>query len=323
MRENDYFFCDYNWIERKVLAWEQHLRTLGITDIVAIARGGIVPATMLCFALDLPKIHILNVDRAHNRLEEQYHRPLTPQSVVLLCEDVAGDGQTLVRCVQHLKQQAGKVYTLTIHHFDGSTMRPDFSDDFGHRIGIFPWERFRVNPKMIDEYREHRRLSKSDSAYYRYGCDLDGVFLPDIDEAIYQHHLEDALAMRAHLLPYPANVLPPIDMSRAMIITGRPHCDREVTEQWLVTHQIAYQKLLMRDPEMYAIQPYDDPAHKAQQAANMKIFWIKEQHITHFFESDPLQATLIARALPYVRVMWWNNVTHDRYVVSVEAYSAS
>src|SRR5205823_2754664 len=64
-----------------------------------------------------------------------------------------------------------------------------------------------------------------------YGLDLDGVFLPDVPDAVYRTDIAEAVLRRHGLEPFAA--LPFFSPERAVVITGRPHADRQRTLEWL------------------------------------------------------------------------------------------
>jgi hypoxanthine phosphoribosyltransferase len=316
----EYFFADYNWIERKILSYSKKLKSLGITDVVGISRGGIFPASVAAFELDIKKIHLINFDRKTENIEEQLHRPITKDSIVLLCEDVAGSGITLQKCYEYIKAKTDRVYILTIYHDKLSRIIPEFSEDFGDIESFLPWDRYRFNKDSVSEYKNNRILSKNETDYYKFGSDLDGVFLPDIDDKLYQENLQEALKERAKINPYPKEHLPDFNGKKFTIITGRPSCDFEITKNWLEENQIEYEKLLMRDEKIIDFSAFDDHYTKSQKSAESKALNIKENGITHYFESDPLQSTLIACKLPMVKVYWWNNKLMVRKLLASEEF---
>ena len=313
-----FFFADHNWIDRFVQSQSAALKKLGITDIVGISRGGIFPALLCAYELDLPNIHLLRFDRETQTPHWQGYAELTAQSRVLLCEDFSGSGQTLSACLDYIQQFTQHCHVFTISHFNGSRIKPDFGHYFGDVIAIYPWERHSVNPEERNNYRLHRKHIKKDSEYFKYGSDLDGIFLPDIHEQLYHSDLPEALRQRAALAPYDSSLFPPLEFPSMTIITGRPNCDYDVTQQWLNTHGIAFTKLLMRDPAAIDFLPEDDHYTKAEKSAKAKAEHILVEGITHFYESDPLQAMSLANMLPMVRVFWWNNALIMRKLINID-----
>jgi hypoxanthine phosphoribosyltransferase len=304
MTGTEYFFTDYNWIERKVYAHAAELKALGITDIVGISRGGIFTAFLAAQILDINGIHLLNYDRRTRKAELQPCREIAQDAVVLLCEDVAGDGHTLADCMGALKGKVETIHTLVVSHFNRSTVTPDFGY-YSEKICVFPWERHRINAQS---HRDHKSGGpiKADSDYFIYGADMDGIFLPDIPDLQYQQNLAAALIERAELMPYDASLFPTGFGEDWIIVSGRPSIDISVTQDWLRKHNISCRKVLLRDEAAIDFPAHVDHYVKSEKSAQSKIVHILAQGITHFYESDPLQAIIIAAEAPFVRVCWWN-----------------
>lgn len=311
-----YFFTDYNWIEQQVFLHEKKLKTLGITHIFYISRGGLFPAHLASQMLGINAVHPLYYDRPSRNVSAVFPADFSKDSRVLLCEDVAGDGLTLSDCLDFVRAHAGFVKTLTICSFKGSRIVPDFSCYTDEVIGLFPWERHTMNDELRATYRKLRVQEKKDFEYFKYGSDLDGIFLPDMPAHGYQKDLQNTLAARAKLPPYPPELHPEKSQNGWHIITARPEEDRQVTEQWLAAHNIHFEKLMMRDASRFVMVAGDDPHMLAEKAAAVKIAHIKAEGITHFYESESLQAILIAAGLPMTRVYWWDNHQNVRKLIS-------
>lgn len=117
--------------------------------VVAIARGGYVPARLLCDYLDLTDLSSIRIvhytagacRRQDAGLVEGLCRSLDGKNV-LLVDDVSDTGDTLVLAREHLAELgADAVRIAVMHHKQTSTVQPDF---FAHRIIkwrwiIYPW----------------------------------------------------------------------------------------------------------------------------------------------------------------------------------------
>lgn len=117
--------------------------------VVAIARGGYVPARLLCDFLDLTDLSSIRIVHytagAHKQenagLVEGLCRSLDGRNV-LLVDDVSDTGDTLVLARDHLAELgADDVRIAVLHHKQTSTVKPEF---FAHRIVewrwiIYPW----------------------------------------------------------------------------------------------------------------------------------------------------------------------------------------
>lgn len=222
-----------------------------------------------------------------------------PGSKVLLCEDIAGAGHTLKDCLSFLECRDLKVKILTAGFDDLSSIRPDYGIDGRGYFLQFPWER----QAYTRAYREHWNNTgggrtgqmAQDHEYDVYAIDLDGILLPDIPYQRYAADLQAALCERDHLEPYER--LPPLGQIKA-IITGRPEMDRVRTKAWLSRHGHGETPLIMRDTRLYNDSPEQVSTHKAKAVLQLGC--------THFVESDPVQAILIAQHAPLLRVIWWD-----------------
>ena len=117
--------------------------------VVAIARGGYVPARLLCDSLnvtDLSGFRIVHYASGSQKQEkaqlvDDLCRDLGGKNV-LLVDDVSDTGETLELARNHLVEHgAGNIRIAVLHHKQTSTLEPDY---FAHRIIkwrwiIYPW----------------------------------------------------------------------------------------------------------------------------------------------------------------------------------------
>ena len=148
------FYCELvSWAAVMRLAHDLALRILqaGFRPdvVVAIARGGYVPARLLCDFLDLTDLSSIRIvhyaagaDKRRNAgLVEGLCRSLDGRNV-LLVDDVSDTGDTLVLGREHMEELgADDVRIAVLHHKQTSTVQPEF---FAHRIVewrwiIYPW----------------------------------------------------------------------------------------------------------------------------------------------------------------------------------------
>lgn len=120
--------------------------------VVAIGRGGYVPARLLCDHLNLYDLRSLRIvhyiagadKQRRARLADPLCRDLGRRRV-LLVDDVSDSGDTLELARHHLRERsAGKTAVAVLHHKTTSTLLPDF---FARRIIkwrwlIYPWAIF-------------------------------------------------------------------------------------------------------------------------------------------------------------------------------------
>ncbi len=152
--------------------------------IVAVVRGGIVPAMNLSDILDIKAILFLKVEHwgktASMDEKAEIKTPLAGDfrgKDMLLVDDVVDTGDSIQLALEHLNSlNTGMVKTAALIYKEQSRFRPDF---YGERAGewqwiIFPWNltedlcnlvdevsgRVEMDSETLDkEFRERYRLS--------------------------------------------------------------------------------------------------------------------------------------------------------------------
>jgi hypoxanthine phosphoribosyltransferase len=267
-----------------VMAWQPEA-------VVAIPRGGLVPAVMAACTLALP-LFMIGFDRHAG--STAWIGPPPDRKRVLLVDDCCATGQTMRAARAALLGQGWDCLTLTIVHDPETTCYvPDFSHPMS-QLFRFPWERGEATPAARAWRATGAAADRTTEAPF-IGLDLDGVFLPDVPRGHYDADLADALRWREVLEPFA--VLPPFSTERAVVITGRPEVDRAQTEAWLARSGYPGLTLQCRPADVA-----DDVASVASYKAATATRW----GCTHFIESDPEQAIRIAALAPHLLVSWWS-----------------
>jgi len=284
------FPYDYQRVEATVMEYVPQWLARGFDGVVAIARGGLAPAVMAATALDLPLFAVSYVRARREASWFTAGRP-APGARLLLVEDIAGRGTTLVDCAAFLRELGYDIAIFTLAHDAQSRIVPEYGREIpaGYRAW-FPWERESITPAFAATGNLPGRPLHT---YASWAIDLDGVLLPDLPLEGYQQDLDATLARRDRLPPCAA--LPGLDLTTITIITGRPEPDRERTQAWLNRHGF-HGPLVMRDPAR----------HAAQETSRHKADAIAARRHTHFVESDAAQAIDIARRVKVARIFWWN-----------------
>jgi hypoxanthine phosphoribosyltransferase len=188
-------FLAYDQIERMVGSMLNDVTRWRPEAVVAIARGGLVPGTMISCMLALP-LFVIGWDRTTQATA--WIGPPPPAGRVLLVGDCCATGQTMACIRAVLQDQQYPCATLAVVH-DPETTR--YVPDFSHAMTDlfrFPWERGEATP-------DARRLRATGAAADRrteqpfFGLDLEGVLLP-------------ASALGCHLF----------QPERAVVVTLRP-----------------------------------------------------------------------------------------------------
>lgn len=289
--KNIAYSYDYSRVESFVSGFVEQWKGLAFDAVVAVARGGLVPATMVSTALGLP-LYAVAYSRLDRRVAWFTAEKPASGSRILLVEDIAGRGTTLTDSLAFLHGQSYDVKVFTLAYDAQSRMTPDFGMKMPENSRAwFPWER----ESITDAFGHTNNVPvQPEYAYASWAIDLDGVLLADLPEHHYDQELEKTLSARDSL-PM-ASVLPGVDLSSVTIITGRPEQDRVRTQDWLHRHGVSG-PLVMRNEALYTAP--QSAAHKADS--------IVARGHTHFIESDSRQALYIANCVKVAKVIWWND----------------
>lgn len=128
--------------------------------IVAVARGGYVPARLLCDFLgiyDLVSIRVAHYEGgAHMNPQARLASPLSADLrgiKVLLVDDVNDTGETLSLAIDHIKSLApAQLKVAVLHHKQVSPVLPDFYAQkiLAWRWLIYPWAVFEDLGDLLD-----------------------------------------------------------------------------------------------------------------------------------------------------------------------------
>src|SRR5512140_2713685 len=115
--------------------------------IIAIARGGTIPARILSDLLEIPyaslQVKLYN-DMAHAGAKPEIKQPLTESAKgkrILLVDDIEDSGRSLQFTADYLKEVgATQVETATLYFKPTCAVRPDFFEKVTDNWVVFPWE---------------------------------------------------------------------------------------------------------------------------------------------------------------------------------------
>ena len=117
--------------------------------IVAISRGGCIPARVICDYLDVFDLDVIKIEHYHGTHKEKLARLRYPMSAeindkcVLLVDDVSDTGDSFEVGIDHLLQNGkpAELKTASLHHKTASSYMPDFCAEIVHqwRWIIYPW----------------------------------------------------------------------------------------------------------------------------------------------------------------------------------------
>jgi len=117
--------------------------------VVAIARGGYVPARLLCDFLQLYDLTSIRVEHyqagAHKRPGARLTHPLAAEAVdkrVLIVDDVCDSGETYRVALEHIAAlDPCDIQTAALHYKQGASFKPDhIADELTRwRWLVYPW----------------------------------------------------------------------------------------------------------------------------------------------------------------------------------------
>ena len=160
--------------------------------IVAIARGGVVPARILCDFFSVYELLTLRVEHyAKGAQPQPLARIVTPLSAdvaarrILLVDDVSDTGDTLRLAFDHLLEvKPAQLKSAVLHHKQTATYAPDFFgiELRGWRWLIYPWAVLEDLSGFIAQMEERPRDPEELASRLRadYGIELKAETLEDL-----------------------------------------------------------------------------------------------------------------------------------------------
>ncbi len=145
-----------------------HLAPYKPDVIVAVARGGLIPARILADLLEAPQLTTIQiefyVDIARTRQEPVLKQALTIQvsgKNILLVDDIADTGKSLQLAKTCLQNQGAKeIKTATLYFKPQSNTKPDFYEKQTGSWVIFPWDAKETLHKIIKNQTGKRQINQ-------------------------------------------------------------------------------------------------------------------------------------------------------------------
>lgn len=126
--------------------------------VIALARGGLVPATIIANKLGVRHVHSLGLSSYEMSIEGE-ERPgefnlyqalptnaprMNPDDVVLIVDDISDKGTTFKYAKEYIKQiVGGTVVTMSLTIKPETQFKPDYYDEVVDQEQwlVFPWEK--------------------------------------------------------------------------------------------------------------------------------------------------------------------------------------
>ena len=192
----------------ELISWEQVYqlsRTLALTLhaaafepelIVAISRGGCVPARILCDYLDVFDLDVIKIEHYHGTAKQPSVILRYPLSAavdgrrVLLIDDVSDTGDSFDIAIKHLleKGHPAELKTAVLHHKTDSSYTPDYYIELireWHWV-IYPWAVVEDLRSILDGMEQAPSSSVEFDQYLKQHHQLE----------VPQQILEDVIALR-------------------------------------------------------------------------------------------------------------------------------
>jgi hypoxanthine phosphoribosyltransferase len=146
----DYEVPTWNQIYEMLLCQAQKIKTQNYKPdlIVAIARGGVVPARILSDLLETPNLSFMQIEFYIN-ISQTLQEPILKQTLttnvtgkkILLIDDISDTGKSLKLAKTHLQHQGAiEIKIATLYEKPQSVTTPDFYEKQTNNWVVFPWD---------------------------------------------------------------------------------------------------------------------------------------------------------------------------------------
>ena len=146
----DYEVPTWNQIYEMLLCQAQKIKTQNYKPdlIVAIARGGVVPARILSDLLETPSLSCIQIE-FYTNINQTLQEPILKQTLttnvtgkkILLIDDISDTGKSLKLAKTHLQHQGAiEIKTATLYEKPQSITTPDFYEKQTTNWVVFPWD---------------------------------------------------------------------------------------------------------------------------------------------------------------------------------------
>ncbi len=116
--------------------------------LIAINRGGLVPARILSDSLNIPHLYVIGIS-FYSRVGVRKETPEVTQPLsvdisgkkVLIVDDISDTGKSLILAKEYVsKLNPAEIKTATIHHKPKSIFKPDYFHKTTEAWIVYPWE---------------------------------------------------------------------------------------------------------------------------------------------------------------------------------------
>lgn len=160
-------------------------------SIVAIARGGIIPARILSDLLEIEELSFIQM-QFYTDIAKTRQQPLLKQSLitqitdkkVLLIDDITDSGKSLQLAKIHLTERGAKtIKTATLYVKPQSAAKPEYFEKETSRWVVFPWDAKETVTKIAAGNKGRRTVNREIGKLVKAGLpvQLVEIFLKDTE----------------------------------------------------------------------------------------------------------------------------------------------
>jgi hypothetical protein len=166
----DYEVPTWNQIYEMLLCQAKKIKTQNYKPglIVAVARGGVVPARILSDLLETQRLSFMQIE-FYTNINQTLQEPTLKQTLttnatgkkILLIDDISDTGKSLKLAKTHLQHQGAiEIKTATLYVKPQSVTTPDFYEKQTTDWIVFPWDIKETLRRIIDNPLGKRILNQ-------------------------------------------------------------------------------------------------------------------------------------------------------------------
>lgn len=295
----------YEKVANILAAQEPRQKAVGAEVVVAVARGGITPASMVATNLALPML-IISVTRGVAEVrwmcppdEAMKNRLASGEKIkALVVDDILSSGNSMRKAREFLEAEGFATFVNVIFYDEKCGFVPEVGE-LAHRYVKFPWERREDTPgsKVARGAGSGETFHFEDESEF-YGYSLEGIFTKESNDDFSVSDMTYAMNQRdIGEKNEKAPSVPTESRGDYVLLSSRPDSDSERLRAWADDCGLEGVLVRCRDAARWDSGLIG--------AVGSKIEAIERMGVSRYFESDLRQAVEIAKALPAIDVIWW------------------